>query len=71
MPIATGKEGEVTIEFGLNDAVSSFRVLADVFTADGVLGSDSMQIDSVQPFYLEPKLCQASHTRPSESVAAA
>jgi hypothetical protein len=54
--ISTGKEGVVTIEFGLNDAVSSFRVLADVFTASGAVGSGSLQIDSVEPFYIEPKL---------------
>jgi hypothetical protein len=54
--IRTGQEGTATIEFGLNDAVSSFRVFADVFAADGALGSQSMQIESVEPFYLEPKL---------------
>ncbi len=54
--IRTGKEGTATIEFGLNDSVGSFRVLADAFTADGALGSNTRQIDSVEPFYLEPKL---------------
>jgi uncharacterized protein YfaS (alpha-2-macroglobulin family) len=54
--IRTGPEGSATIEFGLNDAVSSFRVLAEAFTADGALGSQSLQIESVEPFYVEPKL---------------
>ena len=53
---APGQEGTATIEFGLNDAVSSFRVFADAFAADGALGSQSLQIESVEPFYLEPKL---------------
>lgn len=54
--IRTGQEGTATVEFGLNDSVSSFRVFADAFAADGALGSSSLQIDSVEPFYLEPKL---------------
>lgn len=54
--IRTGQEGQATIEFALNDAVSSFRVFADAFTPAGALGSASLQIESVEPFYLEPKL---------------
>jgi len=54
--IRTGPEGTATIEFGLNDAVSSFRVLADAFTGDGAVGGASLQIESVEPFYIEPKL---------------
>lgn len=54
--IRTGQGGTATIEFGLNDAVSSFQVFADAFAADGALGSSSLQIESVEPFYLEPKL---------------
>jgi len=52
----TGPEGKASIEFGLNDSVTSFRVFGDAFGSDGALGSDSIQIDSVEPFYLEPKL---------------
>jgi len=48
--------GRAAVEFGLNDSVTSFRVLADAFNADGALGSGTMQIESVEPFYLEPKL---------------
>ena len=54
--IRTGQEGLATIEFALNDAVTSFRVFADTFTPDGALGSASLQIESVEPFYVEPKL---------------
>ncbi len=54
--IRTGQEGTATIEFGLNDAVSSFRVFADAFAGGGELGSQTLQIESVEPFYLEPKL---------------
>jgi len=54
--IRTGPAGTATIEFGLNDAVSSFRVFADAFADNGALGSQSLQIESVEPFYLEPKL---------------
>jgi len=52
----TGPEGKASIEFGLNDSVTSFRVFADAFGHDGALGTSSMQIESVEPFYLEPKL---------------
>ncbi len=54
--LKTGPDGKADVKFGLNDAVSSFRVFADAFSASGGLGSAAQQIDSVQPFYLEPKL---------------
>ena len=54
--LRTGPEGKATIEFGLNDAVSSFRVFADSFSQSGGLGSAALQVEAVQPFYLEPKL---------------
>ncbi len=44
------------MEFGLNDAVTSFRVFGDAFSDDGALGGESLAIDSVAPFYVEPKL---------------
>ncbi len=50
------KNGEAVVTFDLNDAVTSFRVLSDAFTKDGALGSDSRTIESVKPFYVEPKL---------------
>jgi alpha-2-macroglobulin-like protein len=54
--LRTNEKGEATIEFGLNDSVTSFRVFADAFSDGGGLGNSSLQIDSVEPFYLEPKL---------------
>jgi len=43
-------------EFGLNDSVTSFRVASDAFSGNGALGAGTVTIDSVEPFYLEPKL---------------
>lgn len=50
------KTGEATVSFDLNDSVTSFRVLSDAFTQTGALGADSRTIESVKPFYVEPKL---------------
>lgn len=50
------KTGEATINFGLNDSVSTFRVFADAFTGDGAVGAANAGIESVQPFYAEAKL---------------
>ena len=54
--VKTDENGEGAIEFGLNDAVTSFRVSADAFSSAGGLGGQLLQIESVKPFYLEPKL---------------
>lgn len=48
--------GEATIEFGLNDSVTSFHVAADAFGSTGALAEATQRIESVKPFYLEPKL---------------
>ncbi len=53
--IKTNEKGLATVEFHLNDSITSFRVQADAFTDSGVLGTGTMQIESVEPFYLEPK----------------
>jgi len=50
------RTGQATVEFGLSDAVTSFRVFADAFDARGALGSGATAVESVEPFYLEPKL---------------
>ena len=52
----TDENGKASVEFSLNDSVTSFRVFADAFAANGSLGQASTKIESVQPFYLEPKL---------------
>ncbi len=54
--LKTDAKGEATVEFGLNDSVTSFKVQADAFSAAGALGAGSVKIESVEPFYLEPKL---------------
>jgi uncharacterized protein YfaS (alpha-2-macroglobulin family) len=53
--VKTNAEGVATISFGLNDSVTTFRVFADVFSADGAVASASTGIESVQPFFIEPK----------------
>jgi len=50
------KTGQATVQFGLSDAVTGFRVLADGFTESGALGSGDVLIESVEPFYIEPKM---------------
>jgi uncharacterized protein YfaS (alpha-2-macroglobulin family) len=54
--VRTSEEGAATVEFALNDSVTTFRVVADAFTADGAIGSGTSSFASVKPFYLEPKL---------------
>lgn len=52
----TNESGEATVKFGLSDAVTGFRVFADGFSASGALGATSELIESVEPFYVEPKM---------------
>ena len=54
--IRTDEHGQAVVEFGLNDAVTSFRVFGDAFGDNGALGAESLAIESIAPFYLEPKL---------------
>ncbi len=48
--------GEATVSFGLNDSVSTFRVIADAFSASGSIGATNIGVESVQPFYAELKM---------------
>ncbi len=50
------KTGEASVAFALSDAVTSFRVMADGFNQTGTLGESTRQVESVEPFYTEPKL---------------
>jgi uncharacterized protein YfaS (alpha-2-macroglobulin family) len=50
------KTGQATVSFGLSDAVTTFRAFADGFDKSGALGSATIGVESVQPFYIEPKL---------------
>jgi uncharacterized protein YfaS (alpha-2-macroglobulin family) len=54
--LRTDARGEATVRFALNDSVTSFKVSAGGFDDAGALGAASTNIESVQPFYLEPKL---------------
>jgi len=48
--------GEATVKFALADSVTSFKAIASGYTTDGALGAGEIAVESVQPFYLEPKL---------------
>ncbi len=50
------KTGEAGVTFAMSDAVTSFRVMADAFDRTGTLGETTQQLESVEPFYTEPKL---------------
>ena len=54
--VKTDASGLATVSFNLSDSVTSFRVLADAFAPDGTLGSNISEIESVQPFSIEPKI---------------
>jgi uncharacterized protein YfaS (alpha-2-macroglobulin family) len=54
--LKTDDKGEASVEFALNDSVTTFRTFADAFSASGGLGSSTTVLESVNPFYLEPKL---------------
>ena len=48
--------GEATVRFALCDSVTGFRAIADAFDSDGRLDATDTLIESVEPFYIEPKL---------------
>lgn len=54
--IKTDAKGEASVSFGTSDAVTSFRAAAGGYTSTGVLGAAEAKLDSVKPFYVEPKL---------------
>ena len=54
--VRTDENGQASFEFGLSDAVTEFRVLTEAFGDNGALGSADLNIESVEPFYLEPTL---------------
>ena len=54
--LSTGANGQATVKFHLADSVTSFKAIASGYTASGDLGAAESQVESVQPFYLEPKL---------------
>ena len=50
------KTGEATVRFALNDSVTSFKAFAEAFDATGALGATTATLESVKPFYVEPKM---------------
>ncbi len=54
--VRTNKDGIAKVRFGLSDAVTSFKIAADAFADDGALGSGTRMLQSLQPFYVEPKV---------------
>eukprot|EP00026_Physarum_polycephalum_P003227 Phypoly_transcript_03237.p1 GENE.Phypoly_transcript_03237~~Phypoly_transcript_03237.p1 ORF type:complete len:799 (+),score=122.12 Phypoly_transcript_03237:183-2399(+) len=54
--IKTDKNGEATVEFQMNDSVTSFAVLVDGIGQGKALGQSLFIFESKQPFYVEPKL---------------
>jgi len=50
------RTGVATVSFSLSDSVTAFRVLADAFGGDGVIGSGTSHVESVKPFSIEPKI---------------
>jgi hypothetical protein len=50
------RTGEVTVQFALNDSVTAFKATAGGFDQRGALGAAVASVESVQPFYVEPKL---------------
>lgn len=54
--IKTDSTGTASVTFDLSDSVTAFRVVADALSSAGGLGTGTESIESVEPFYLEPKL---------------
>jgi uncharacterized protein YfaS (alpha-2-macroglobulin family) len=54
--LKTNEQGVAVAEFDLSDAVTSFQVSADAYTSEGAIGGGTERIESVEPFYIEPKL---------------
>ncbi len=55
--IRTGaRDGKAQVEFSLSDSVTTFSVRADAFGNNGALGEATVGVESLEPFYIEPKL---------------
>ncbi len=54
--LRTDEAGTAKVKFWLSDSVTTFRVLADAFDDAGNLGAGDLAVESVEPFYIEPKL---------------
>mgnify|MGYP006280966733 CR=1 FL=1 len=54
--VATDADGRATVEFWLNDAVTSFKVLAEGSGTQGTPGRGELVIDSRTPMHMEAKM---------------
>jgi alpha-2-macroglobulin-like protein len=54
--IKTDDTGRATTSFSLADSVTTYRILADSFSSTGALGANTSTVQSVQAFFIEPKL---------------
>lgn len=50
------RDGKAQVEFDLSDSVTTFAVQADAFGNNGALGQVTTSVESLEPFYIEPKL---------------
>ncbi|MFZ2959215.1 MAG: MG2 domain-containing protein [Candidatus Ozemobacteraceae bacterium] len=50
------KTGKAELRFQLSDSVTSFKVMADAFAANGALGEGGCVVESLEPFSIEPKM---------------
>lgn len=50
------RTGEAQVSFAMSDSVTTFKAFAGAVGGDGALGSAVAELESVQPFYAEPKL---------------
>lgn len=50
------RDGSAVVEFDLSDSVTTFKVRADAFGNNGALGDAVAELNSIEPFYSEPKL---------------
>ncbi|HEY4330621.1 MAG TPA: alpha-2-macroglobulin family protein, partial [Phycisphaerae bacterium] len=54
--IKTDDTGHASASFNLADSVTTYRIIADSFDKAGDLGAVTSTVQSVQPFFIEPKL---------------
>ncbi len=52
----SARDGKATVAFDLSDSVTAFRIMGDAFGRNGALGNKDQIINSVEPFYIEPKM---------------
>ena len=54
--VKTDARGKATVSFELSDAVTSFKVHADGFGQDGAVGAGTGKVESIESFYITPKM---------------